>query len=87
MGYDDQAFHPDDDYLVCSETGPPGCPPCGDDMAAPFPRAHEAGGQWAKGIVPRKYGVGQVRIVESRQMKSTANLFKQRVQSQGGFAV
>jgi hypothetical protein len=37
------------------------CGVCGDPVNKPKPRPHEAGGQYAKGIIARRYSVGQVR--------------------------
>lgn len=38
------------------------CGVCGDDFAEPSPRDHETGGQFANGIVVRRYAPGQVHI-------------------------
>lgn len=42
------------------ETNQGRCGVCGDADNIPKPRPHEAGGQFAKGIISRRYSVGQV---------------------------
>lgn len=42
------------------ETNQGRCGVCGDADNVPKPRPHEAGGQYAKGIISRRYSVGQV---------------------------
>lgn len=37
------------------------CGICGDPYHLDLPRPHEAGGQYAKGIIGRHYSVGQVK--------------------------
>ncbi|OXA63536.1 hypothetical protein Fcan01_02764 [Folsomia candida] len=46
------------------------CGVCGDDFAEPSPRDHETGGQFANGIVVRRYAPGQ--IIET-EIQITAN--------------
>lgn len=36
------------------------CGVCGDAHHLPMPRPHEAGGDYGKGIISRRYAVGQV---------------------------
>ena len=59
LGFNDLPPHPEDDYLMCNEQGGK-CPPCGDKVNDPFPHPHEAGGEWATGIITRSYREGQV---------------------------
>lgn len=37
------------------------CGVCGDAYNLETPRPHEAGGQFAKGVIGRRYSVGQVK--------------------------
>ncbi|KAL7633570.1 UNVERIFIED_CONTAM: hypothetical protein RMT77_016103 [Armadillidium vulgare] len=64
-GFTEVPYHPDDDYLVCTEAegGTTKCPPCGDRDDTPLPHPHEAGGEFAKGIITRTYNMGQVMEV------------------------
>ncbi|CAL4130117.1 unnamed protein product [Meganyctiphanes norvegica] len=59
MGFNDLVPHPNDDYLVCAESGGADCPPCGDSLDGPKPYPHQAGGYFAPGIIVRTYTPGE----------------------------
>jgi len=56
--------HPQDDYLICSEEAGRSCPPCGDSADSPRPLPHQAGGEWAQGILARNYTQGETISVQ-----------------------
>lgn len=57
-GFSNLPKHEDDDYLLCQEDGKK-CPPCGDTTDSPKPLPHQAGGEWALGIITRNYTEGE----------------------------
>ncbi|XP_071533355.1 uncharacterized protein [Panulirus ornatus] len=59
MGFNHLPKHADDDYLICQEKPNARCRPCGDSADTPVKHRHEAGGDWANGIISRTYTIGQ----------------------------